>query len=47
MSLWALPHDRNGARCICGEPVYLTSDGWRDRHGKGRHREPTPRRYAW
>ena len=47
MSLWAIPHQRNGGRCICGLAVYLTPDGWRDKDGLGRHREPAPRRPPW
>lgn len=46
MSVWALPHERNGSRCpICGRPVYFTGPetGWQDRHGQGSHRMPPPR----
>lgn len=43
MSLEAVPHERNGAKCpVCGRPVYWTADGWRDRDGNGSHREPIP-----
>jgi len=50
MSLWALPHERNGAKCpVCQRPVYWTGDGsgWKDRDGQGSHRQPSPRGSAW
>lgn len=44
MSVAAVPHERNGAKCpVCGRAVYFTGNGWKDAKGNGSHREPQPR----